>query len=325
MATPSVSSAGAPAGPAACPRAQSFCPGEAHRQLQTVSAEYMLGEEIGEGAYARVVEAKHLETGGQRAIKIVEKAMLRRPPADSAESEVLSLVSHPNAVKLHEIIETSADINYVFERLDADLYSLLYKRRTVDEPTVRNIAQSVASCLSYLHALDVVHRDIKLENVLVNFATNAVKLADFGYAKVATEANRPVGTTFYQSLEILAAQSNRQTLTAAQAKASDMYALGVMLFYLLIGRPPFYVPGSDRRKFISQVRASVGPDDSRWPKDVSTACREFVCNLLSPDTEARMTAEQALLHGWAAPAQSSKHADAQTAPLAASPLVHCPA
>ena len=280
-----------------------------------------------------------MESGDACAIKIVDKSATTQPPTDGEESQILSAVRHPNIVHLRQILETPTEICYVLERLESDLYNVLYKKRRLEEDTVRHVASKLLSCLSYLHGLDIAHRDIKLENILVDTTAHCsskggmvVKLADFGYAKCLTETNKPVGTSFYQCPEILMAQERRTEVSAEDAKSGDMFAVGVVLFYLLCGRPPFMGntwPPSARHALFAAMRTPPKVDDARFPNAVSAPCRSLITQLLSSSAKDRLTADQAARHEWISEVAQTSETEGQSSektqvlPIPSSPLVPC--
>ncbi|KAJ9463523.1 hypothetical protein DIPPA_26881 [Diplonema papillatum] len=309
------------------------CPSEIHQQVTSIAERYRLEDEIGDGAYSRVVAAKHLESGETRAIKIVPKAgpassRVGQCLVDGAESQILAAVVHPSIVKLYEILETPNEVYYVFEKLPKDLFTVLYRRRRLEESEMKEMAKSLVESIDYLHSVDVVHRDIKLENVLVT-DKGAVKLADFGYAKMVAAENRPVGTTFYQSPETLEAQESRSMLNAEQAKASDMYSLGVLLFFLFCGQPPYtgkVWPPLERKKLLQRItQTPVTAEDPRWPVTVSSDAVQFIISLLDPSWKTRTTSSDALAHPWLlhTPTTQQRCTDSMTS--LSTPLVQCPA
>ena len=273
---------------------------------------------LGEGTYSRVVAARDMETGEPCAIKIVELDSTA-PQTDGEESHVLSAVRHPNMVGVRRILETPSEVCYVTERMQADLYTLLYSRNKLDEANAKAVGVALVRSLGALHSLDIAHRDVKLENILLNTAGEGlsgpvaqVKLADFGYAKYLTAENQPVGTSFYQSPETLLALEHRKKLSAEHAKSADVFALGVLLFYVVCGRPPYVgnsFPVMARHKLFQQMRAPPQPADPRFPPNVTLECREFICGLLAPAAAERPSIQDCAKHVWVAEAMRQEEVD----------------
>ena len=270
-----------------------------------------------------------METGEQRVLKIVGKRDTKMQLDDSEETHVMSVVDHPNIVKLHEVLETNSELYISMEEMDRDLFTLLQRKRKMDEQEVREVCISVMSSLSYLHRLDIIHRDVKLENILISSEPRAVKLADFGYAKFATETNKPAGTSFYQAPEVLNAQLCSGQLTMEESKKSDVFSLGVVLFYLICGRPPFLGrawPPIEKKKLIDLMTERVAIDDSRWPASTSIQCREFICLLLHPNQSQRLSASEALGHHFVVGSDiRSSNSTTHEHTIPTTPLVQCPA
>eukprot|EP00756_Hemistasia_phaeocysticola_P029774 Hpha_TRINITY_DN16252_c0_g2::TRINITY_DN16252_c0_g2_i1::g.14948::m.14948/K06641/CHK2; serine/threonine-protein kinase Chk2 len=288
------------------------CATAERKKVQRISELYLMDEddELGDGSFARVFEAVHIISGEKRALKVITKSHgAVTAPRDAREADVLSAVSHPGIVKMHEVLET-ADNELVLS-LDlwrTDLYSELTRRprNRLTEAEARGLASQLLSAVGYLHDQDIVHRDIKPENVLLN-GTGQACLADFGYARWVGAENEPVGTSFYMPPEALRAlppllmhRQRGQQLSALEAKAGDLWSLGTVLFFALSGRPPFVgqpYPPAKRRALLEQMDAGPSFSDDRW-RDVSEAARDFVRGLLTVDSSSRLTAADALRHPW---------------------------
>eukprot|EP01064_Diplonema_japonicum_P013604 TRINITY_DN2114_c1_g1_i1.p1 TRINITY_DN2114_c1_g1~~TRINITY_DN2114_c1_g1_i1.p1 ORF type:complete len:318 (+),score=57.59 TRINITY_DN2114_c1_g1_i1:80-1033(+) len=300
-----------------------------HRHVCSLAGEYLVEDEIGEGAHSRVVSAKHLATGEQRALKIITKDA-KMSQEDTNEGYIMSLLSHDNIVKAYEVLETRSEIAIALELMHTDLYFTLYRKRRFTEDETKEVCLAVTTVLEYLHSNDLVHRDIKLENILVG-KNGGYKVGDFGYSKMVTSANKPMGTSFYQSPEVLQAQQNGTLISAEEAKAADIFALGVLLFYLVCGRPPFIGkvwPPAERVKLHRMMTTQpVSPADSRFPASLSNEARTFIASLLSPSHSDRPSISTAITHPWMS--QAEQHFKIPVAPtaghLSASSLVDCPA
>ena len=214
-------------------------PDERHPLL---AGRYRLGHRLGRSAAATVREAIDLRTGGSVAVKLIDL------PADLApahRSEWLSrlqretalgrLLHHPNIVAVQDAGLDGHQVWMVMERVrGVDLGRYTQPQRLLPEPLVLDIGARVGAALAHAHARGIVHRDLKPANVLVNLETGQVKLADFGVARLddstLTRTGVTLGTPSYMAPELLAGH--------AASPASDVYALGVVMFELLAGRRP---------------------------------------------------------------------------------------
>jgi MAP/microtubule affinity-regulating kinase len=174
------------------------------------------------------------------AIKTYEKFKLydsNRRKNVKREIAILSQLEHPNIIKLNTWIETPTQYNLVMEYVsDRSLYSYLKSKptRRLPESEARHIFRQIVSAIEYCHIKNVVHRDVKLENILLD-DNNRVKLIDFGFSIVCTSRDRLnvfCGTPSYMAPEIV----NKIEYVGAPV---DVWSLGIVLFALLCGKFPF--------------------------------------------------------------------------------------
>jgi len=148
---------------------------------------FIFGKKIGEGAYAIVKEATSREDNSKYAVKIYDKSKLSDPNRQSSvrrEVVLLKNMKHANIVKLIEAFETDTHVYLVMENVQGgSLFSYLKEmiNRQMDEEEARRIFQQILTALKYCHSKSIAHRDIKLENVLLDENKN-VKIIDFGFS-----------------------------------------------------------------------------------------------------------------------------------------------
>jgi len=208
---------------------------------------YELKEPLGKGKFGLVRAAIHKQTGTRVAVKVIKKAKLTIEDLDLAkrEIEILKVCQHPNIIKLLDTFENPDYIYIVMELLQGgDLYEYLNKRDfIVNEARARSIIHPLATALFYLHSYGIVHRDIKLDNILMtdDTAESDVKLVDFGLSKMIgpnENCTEPFGTFGYAAPEVLQGKPYN--------KAVDIWGLGVVLFILLVGHAPFEEESEER-------------------------------------------------------------------------------
>uniref|UniRef100_A0A8R1DZM7 Protein kinase domain-containing protein n=1 Tax=Caenorhabditis japonica TaxID=281687 RepID=A0A8R1DZM7_CAEJA len=172
-----------------------------------------------------------------------------------------------------------------------DLYETIRKNSRIEEPDACIITLQVASALAYLHDRNVVHRDVKPENLLL-VDKFSVKLCDFGLAcHVLGPLYRICGTPTYCAPEVL-------QMTGYSTKC-DIWSLGVVLFVMLVGYAPFRAPDQNRLfKLIMQAKPNM--DMPEW-KGVSLQAKDLVCRLMSKSEDRRPLASQIVSHPWIAP------------------------
>ncbi len=181
------------------------------------------------------------------AIKILNKSKLSAEELMLAkrEIEILKLCQHPNIIRLLDVFENPDHLYIVLELLHGgDLYEYLNKRHfNILEHRARNIVHALATALYYIHSYGIVHRDIKLDNVLMvdESDDSEVKLVDFGLSKIigpGEYCHDPFGTYGYAAPEVLEQKP--------YDSAVDIWSLGVVLYALLAGATPFDDVSEDR-------------------------------------------------------------------------------
>ena len=262
---------------------------------------YETKEQIGLGASGQVLRAINRMSGTLVAVKIVNKQGL-----DAAselrirrEIRILQLAKHENLLELYDVFETCERLYLVTEYIEGGtLYDYL---RTaggqVAESIARKLTIDLAKGLQYLHERGVIHRDVKLENVLLRKEKNGslkAVLIDFGLScflgpeEVSTE---PVGTLKYAAPEILSRVSYRGEV--------DCWSLGVLLYILLQGKMPFY-GASDRDVALKILKKKLNFTGEKWTA-VSAEALEVLSGLLRRPAAQRLSLAEALLSPWLSP------------------------
>ena len=242
---------------------------------------FAVGRRLGEGSFGVVYEAIDQRNAGRVALKV-----LRRPTADwlyrfKREFRALADFSHPNVVQLYELSNAGEDWFFSMKLIEGEPF-LDYVRRS-PERLATALAQ-LARGLEALHAAGIVHRDVKPSNVLVT-PDGSVVLLDFGLAAdaQATEASALAGTPLYMAPE--------QAVQGAIGPAADWYAVGVMLYQALTGRPPF--DGTVME--ILAAKALGDPPSPRQIRPETPPALDALCaSLLSRDPNARSGATAVL-------------------------------
>ena len=206
---------------------------------------FILGNEIGKGAYATVRSAKNKQSSSKVAIKIYDKFKLLTPNRKkNAEREIkiLTRLNHPNIVKLYKTVENNKSLNLIMEYVNGcSLMAYLKQKpnKRLEESEARSIFRQIIEALDYCHSLGISHRDIKLENILID-PQHCIKLIDFGFSTCFSNEKKVklfCGTPSYMSPEIVTKQESH-------GPPSDIWAAGILLFVLLSGSFPFKAPHS---------------------------------------------------------------------------------
>src|SRR5262245_52053486 len=192
---------------------------------------------IGEGKTSRVYKAMHTALDTAVAVKVLQPEVLKHPELVvkfEQEARALARLDHPNVVKIYDVAAEEGDVHaIVMELLDGEeVLELLDREGRVDPLDAMRIVRQAASGLAAAHAKGLIHRDVKPQN-LVLLADGTVKVVDFGLAaqtggELAAER---IGTPHYMSPEVCDARPAEP--------GSDVYSLGITLYHLLVGAPPY--------------------------------------------------------------------------------------
>jgi MAP/microtubule affinity-regulating kinase len=156
--------------------------------------QYKLVKTIGKGNFARVMLARHLPTGSEVAIKIIDKTQLNSSSLEKLfrEVSIMKLLNHPNIVKLFEVIETDKTLYLVMEYVNnGEVFEYLVKNGRMKENVARQKFRQIVSAVQYLHSKNIIHRDLKAENLLLD-ANLDVKIVDFGFSNMFVEGEQSI-------------------------------------------------------------------------------------------------------------------------------------
>lgn len=262
-------------------------------KLYNINNDYILGEEIGRGAHGKVYKSTHRETLQTRAIKVIQKSSVSEYETFVAEISILKDLDHPNIVKIIETFECDRLCHLVLEYYNGgDLFDRIIKERRFSEQKAALIMKSLLSAVRYIHSLHVCHRDLKPENCLYisNSPDSDIKIIDFGLSAIQNESEAlhdPQGTPYYLAPEVLMGSYNH---------LADCWSLGVILYMLLSGTPPFN--GSTNEEILVSVYNASVNFRKKVFRSVSAAAKDLISRLLIKDPNYRITAEQAYNHEW---------------------------
>ncbi|KAJ7991685.1 hypothetical protein DPEC_G00286450 [Dallia pectoralis] len=253
---------------------------------------YDLDKTLGRGHFAVVKLARHVFTGEKVAVKVIDKSRLDEEARAHLFQEVrcMKLVQHPNVVRLYEVIDTQTKLYLILELGDGgDMYDCIMKHDggLAEEVAKRYFAQ-IVHAISYCHRLHVVHRDLKPENVVFFEKLGVVKLTDFGFSNKFQPGKNlatSCGSLAYSAPEILLGDEY-------DAPAVDIWSLGVILFMLVCGHPPFQEANdSETLTMIMDCKYTV-------PPHISADCKDLIGCMLQRDPKRRATVELIQNHDW---------------------------
>jgi calcium-dependent protein kinase len=224
------------------------------------------------------------------ALKEIDLSFVKKEYVDELRNEVelLKSLDHPNIIKIYETFKIKKRLAIVMELCSG---GDLYKRNPYTEAQAANIVRQVLSAVAYLHDRNIIHRDIKYENIMFESKDpNAqVKLIDFGLAKVYLD--RPmterVGTLYTMAPSVIRGHYSSK---------ADLWSVGVVAYMLMSGEKPFW--SKTRTELMAQiVRAQYSFHGPHW-KHISKEGKSFIKKLLVVNSDDRMSAKEALNHPW---------------------------
>ncbi|KAM9433178.1 MAP/microtubule affinity-regulating kinase 3-like isoform 2-T2 [Salvelinus alpinus] len=251
---------------------------------------YRLLKTIGKGNFAKVKLARHILTGREVAIKIIDKTQLNPNSLQKLfrEVRIMKLLNHPNIVKLFEVIETERTLYLVMEYASGgEVFDYLVAHGRMKEKEARAKFRQIVSAVQYCHQKHIVHRDLKAENLLLDADMN-IKIADFGFSNEFTLGNKLdtfCGSPPYAAPELFQGKKY-------DGPEVDVWSLGVILYTLVSGSLPF--DGQN----LKELRERVLRGKYRIPFYMSTDCENLLKRFLVLNPAKRGTFEQIMKDRW---------------------------
>jgi len=240
---------------------------------------YLVLEHIGEGSFGKVYKARRKNTGFTVAMKFITKHGKSEKDIKNLRQEIgiLRKLNHENIILMFDAFETDREFCVVTEYAQGELFDILQDDQRLPESTVQQIAKQLVKALHYLHSNRIIHRDMKPQNVLIG-SNGRIKLCDFGFAR-AMSSNTIVltsikGTPLYMSPELVK--------ELPYDGSSDLWSLGVILYELYVGQPPFYTNS------IYSLINHIVKDPVKYPVDISREFKSFLQGLLQKNPAKRL-------------------------------------
>ena len=270
-----------------------------------ITQHYDVLKKIGEGGSAKVYKVKSKNTGEIKAMKQVEKSKLPDVKYFETEIKILSLLDHPNIVRLFEVFEDDKNFYLIMELCQGGNLLSRMKNNRYKEKAAAVLMEQVVSAIAYCHEKGICHRDLKPQNVLFcdESPNSPVKVVDFGISKIfdpsltnlqnelkgdprLKKMDSQIGTLYFISPEII---------KGSYTEKCDIWSLGVILYYLLCGYPPF-VGANDVQLIQSIVESKVTFPSSEW-KNISDNAKDLIKHMLCPEKK-RISAKEIMNHKW---------------------------
>ena len=263
--------------------------------------EYVTLQIIGEGNFARVYKVKNKYTNIEYAMKVIKKSSTCTTEEENHvlnEIEILKKLDHPSILKIFELYSDDTSFSIITELCPrGELFNEIIEKGPFNEKYTSYVMYQILSGVNYFHRLHIIHRDLKPENILIVEKNKdnqdklpIIKIIDFGTSKIADREsmeNKSIGNAYYMAPETLKHNYNEKC---------DIWSCGVIMYFLLSGKPPFN--GRDEEEIHKKILD--GKFDLKSPPfdKLSKNCLNLIENLLNIDVEKRFSAEQALHHAW---------------------------
>ena len=264
------------------------------------SKKYEILSRLGSGSFGNVYLARNKFTDEKVALKQIKKssANLLSDGQIKDEIEILKNLDHPDIVRIIETFNTKNSYILITEYCEGgELFDQV--KNQLSETQIAVIFRQILSGLAYLHSNNIVHRDLKLENILIHEIEKSkttgedlfnIKIIDFGTARIFDKKNKPqsiVGSSYYIAPEVLKQRYNKEC---------DLWSVGVILYMFIVGHAPF--DGCDDEEITNNIQRGVyRKNDRRWIK-ASKEVKDLIQKLLTYRPSQRLTAIQALNHPW---------------------------
>jgi calcium-dependent protein kinase len=259
---------------------------------------YISDKKLGEGSYGAVFRVKHKDIGVYRAMKKIFASSNKDPNKEQEilnEIEMLKSLDHPNIVKVFEFYNTKEGYYIITEYCrGGELFDKILENAPFDEAAAAYILYQILSAVFYCHNLNIIHRDMKPENILIESEEKEsgylnIKVIDFGTAKIFDKnksEKKVIGSAYYIAPEVLLSKYNEKC---------DIWSCGVILYILLSGKPPFGGEDDEILEKIKKGKYDLKGDP--WQR-VSSEAKDLIKHMLDMNMLSRISAQKALGHKW---------------------------
>ncbi|EOA17843.1 hypothetical protein CARUB_v10006247mg [Capsella rubella] len=252
---------------------------------------YRIVKTVGRGSFAKVKLAEHIATGLNVAIKIFNRLKMKDTEMDfkvQRENRIVQSLTHPNIIRHYEVIETPKKIYVVMEYIKSgELFDYIIENGKVPQDKARHLFQQLISGVEYCHRNRVIHRDIKLENVLME-SESKIKILDFGLSNVMEDGDTlktSCGSPNYAAPEVISGNPY-------SGPGVDVWSCGVILYALLSG----YLPFIDEH--LPSLYNTIMRGEYRIPFHLPSLARDLISRMLTVDPFRRITIPEIRRHPW---------------------------
>ena len=273
---------------------------------------YLYGRRIGQGAFGKVNLGLNILTGRVVAIKSFKKTKEAKHNSNMNkilyETGLMKRFNHPNITKILEVFHDEEYMLIIMEYINGgNLFNFVKKRRKLSEKTAKFLFRQIILGIKHIHSQNIVHRDIKLENIIIDFNNN-VKICDFGIGKVISSEDELLydkcGTPMYMAPEIIL--SNKKN--GYKGFPVDIWSSGITLYIMLSGTLPFTVKNKSieelslkdmkNKKENSNLKNQIVNGYPKKIKKISKEAKDLLNGLLNKNPDKRLTCDEILNHPW---------------------------
>lgn len=256
---------------------------------------YELSVTLGKGNFGKVKQAKHIETGVEYAIKVVDKSVLEDDLPSNLdirrEMSILRALSHPNIMHLHEVMVSKSRVYLVMDLArGGDFFKMISENGRLNDSDARRYFRQLVDAVDHCHQRGVYHRDLKPENILLNDSNDLV-VTDFGFSAMKDHGRTLLmtncGSPHYCAPEVWNGSQN-----GYDGAKSDAFSVGVILFVLLAGGQPFYDENEER------LLQKVNRCQVSYPSWFSADAKDLLTKLLVRDPMKRWSLPMVKRHIW---------------------------
>lgn len=256
------------------------------KNKETALEDFKIVKMIGKGTFGKVYLVQHNQTEQLYAMKCIRKdIIIDNEQFDNIklEKDILFNIEHPFVVGMEFVFQSEARIYFLMNFVSGgELFRHLVKVKRFTEPQAKFFVAQIAIAIGHLHSKNILYRDLKPENILV-CDDGYLKLADFGLAKTVNNkemANSFCGTAEYLAPEMLIGNGHDFTV--------DWWALGILLYEMLVGIPPFFHKNKHRMYFLIKESPVNFPDPVRHGIEVSSNAKDLIRKLLDKSKKKRL-------------------------------------
>ena len=284
--------------------------------MKTQVGNYTLIKSLGKGSFGEVYLTQRVGRNGYFATKKIDLTLMldsENSKGLNNEMNILKIINNPYLVKLEDLMRTSNHLYIVMEYCNGgDLRKCLTKynqinKKPFSEEIVQHLMRQIITGLRFLHSKNILHRDLKLDNILINFTSEKdksslnllksnVKISDFGFSKILKDPLSPmtftiIGTPIYMCPSMLAAMVNGNDNPGYNQKA-DIWSLGVLCYEMLVGDCPFM--GEDLQDLYNKIKKG----EYSIPNSLSREAADFIGKMLIKDENRRFSCDELLKHDF---------------------------